>query len=135
MGIKFIGDKELERNLKRLLNKIGPSKYGPILMKSIVAIENNSARRTPIDTGNLRASGLGNAKGVNGVLYSNSSGASAFTSNTAEYAIYVHERTDLRHTVGEAKFLENAVKEEAPKLERKFGIELKTQMFARDMKG
>ena len=133
MGIKFIGDKEFKRNMRKLSNNIGPSKYVSILLNAIVAIENNAAHRVPIKTGHLKKSGLGNLKGKSGILKSDASGASAFTANTAEYAIYVHERTDLRHKVGEAKFLENALKEEAPKLEKKFGIALRTEMFAKDM--
>ena len=133
MGIKFLGEKELNRNLLKLSNNIGPSKYGSILLRSIITIEGNSARRTPVDTGNLRASGIGNLKGSRGIIKSTPAGAVAFTANTAEYAVHVHERTDIRHKVGEAKFLENALKEEVPKLEKKFGIALKTEMFAKDM--
>lgn len=37
---------------------------------------------------------------------------------TSQYAIYVHERLDLKHPKGQAKFLEQPALELAPKLER-----------------
>lgn len=150
MGITYLGEKQLKRNLRRLTNVIGPQKYAKVVLNGIVAVENNSSRRTPIKSGNLRDSGLGQIKvpgvkqdnsliskkrkGANGILVADAAGAVGFTSNTADYAIYVHERTELRHENGEAKFLEKALQEEMPKLERKFGMELKTTMFAKDMK-
>lgn len=134
MGITYLGEKQLKRNLRKLTNVIGPQKYSKVVLNGVIAVENNSARRTPVDTGNLRDSGLGNVKGTHGIISSDASGAVGFTANTADYAIYVHERTDLRHENGEAKFLEKALQEEMPKLERKFGMELKTTMFAKDMK-
>lgn len=37
---------------------------------------------------------------------------------TSEYAVYVHERLDLHHPVGKAKFLEDPVNRRRPYLER-----------------
>lgn len=58
---------------------------------------------TPIDTSNLRKSfgvySPKNTKKPQAVIY-----------NTANYAIYVHERTELNHKVGQAKFLSSALK-------------------------
>lgn len=64
-------------------------------------------RRTPVDTGRLRASGRVS-------LPVRSSNPSITLSFGTDYGIYVHERTELRHPVGEAKFLENAVKAATP---------------------
>jgi hypothetical protein len=33
---------------------------------------------------------------------------------SAPYAVYVHERTELWHKIGEAKFMERTLKESAP---------------------
>jgi hypothetical protein len=150
MTITYLGEKQLKRNLRKLTTVIGPKKYAQIVMRGVIAVENNSARRTPIKSGNLRDSGLGQIKvpgveqdnsmvskkrkGVHGILVADAAGAVGFTANTAEYAIYVHERTELNHITGEAKFLEKALQEEMPKLEKRFGKELKTEMFAKDMK-
>lgn len=129
MSLKLKGANTLTKNLRRLAMEKGPSKYGKIVLRALVEIENNSAKRTPIDTGNLKASGLGHAK----LLASAPSGAIGYTTNTADYAIYVHERLDLKHPIGEAKFLENAVNEVKPKIEKKFGAELRTEMFTKGM--
>jgi hypothetical protein len=64
-------------------------------------------RRTPVDTGRLRASGRTS-------LPKRSSNPEVVLSFGTDYGIYVHERTELRHVTGEAKFLENAVKAAAP---------------------
>lgn len=69
-------------------------------------IMNDAKKRTPVKTGALRASGtvsepMVDGKGVYCEL--------RFGGAAASYAIFVHERTNARHPVGEAKFLENAV--------------------------
>jgi hypothetical protein len=38
-----------------------------------------------------------------------------------DYAVYVHERTEPRHTVGEAKFLEKAVSERSAGYAKRLG--------------
>ena len=57
----------------------------------------------PVDTGHLRDSGY--------VRESNDSVEVGFD---ADYALHVHERTDIFHQNGQAKFLETAVNELAP---------------------
>lgn len=58
---------------------------------------------TPVDTGRLRASG-----------YTKRRGTKVEIGFKAPYSLYVHERTDLHHTNGQAKFLETAMNELAP---------------------
>jgi hypothetical protein len=53
------------------------------------------------------------------------SGADASVEFTAEHAVPVHERTDVRHPIGEAKFLENALKEEQQALLEAIAAELR----------
>lgn len=59
--------------------------------------------QTPVDFGFLRASGrthlVTKGKNTTGV-------AMVFGGAAAPYAVYVHENTKARHTVGNAKFLE-----------------------------
>lgn len=129
MSLKYSGVKTLKKNLLKLAKEKGPSAYGKIVLRALVLIENNSAKRTPVDKGHLKLSGLGHSK----LLASAPNGAMGYTTNTADYAIYVHERLDLKHTVGEAKFLEKAVNEIKPKIEKKFGAELRSEMFTKDM--
>ena len=67
-----------------------------------------SVRRTPVDTGNLRASAHVKRPETSG-------GKSTVTvAYGTDYAIYVHEILTNEHPVGQAKFLESAVKEGMP---------------------
>ena len=73
---------------------------------ALLLFKADSMVRTPVDTGNLRAGhyidvGMeGNEpQGVVGVQ--------------ADYAVPVHENLNVYHPVGEAKYLENAVKAKA----------------------
>lgn len=134
MGLVIRGFNSLSKNLSALARRKGPPTYAQIILRAITMVENASAKRTPIKTGHLRDSGLGNVKGENGILKESPDGAVGFTANTAEYAIYVHERADLKHKKGKtAFFLEKALQEVAPKIERMFGIALRTGMFSKDM--
>ena len=69
-------------------------------------------RRTPVDTGTLRASGfveppqMGFGKDITVTL--------GFGGAAAGYAVYVHEDLEAFHTVGQAKFLESTLLESAP---------------------
>ena len=72
------------------------------MLKVAILARSESQRRTPVDEGNLRASHY---------VSSNRSEREPVVEVgcTANYAVYVHENLTARHTVGEAKFLENAV--------------------------
>jgi len=62
-----------------------------------------SVRNTPVDTGRLRASAfatLPEEKEIESTI-----------GHSVEYALYVHERTEMRFVTGGAKFLERAVNE------------------------
>ena len=72
------------------------------MLKAAILVRSESQRRTPVDEGNLRASHY---------VSSNNSERNPIVEVgcTANYAVYVHENLTARHTVGEAKFLENAI--------------------------
>ena len=69
------------------------------LYKAGLMIEREAIERTPKATGNLRNSfkTIRHEKDVE-------------IKNTADYAMKVHEDLQARHKVGEAKYLENAIK-------------------------
>lgn len=69
------------------------------LYKAGLMIEREAIERTPKATGNLRNSfkTIRHEKDVE-------------IKNTADYALKVHEDLQARHKVGEAKYLENAIK-------------------------
>ena len=64
-------------------------------------IARDSRRRTPVDRGLLRDSIYVKPPKVGDVA-----GEIGYS---APYAIFVHERTELRHRVGQAKFLQTAI--------------------------
>lgn len=67
-------------------------------------VKRRSMELTPVDTGNLKASHYS-------VAYESSAGPAVEIGLTAAYAPFVHERLELRHPVGQAKFLETALQE------------------------
>lgn len=74
-------------------------------------IRTESMRRTPVDLGVLRASHYVTDPEENNGIISVVVGCGG--GPAAPYARIQHERLDLNHPEGEAKFLENAVKAEA----------------------
>jgi len=109
--IKITGLDELERALRQA----GDTAYRLLrvaLRNEAETVMTTAKLRTPVDTGALRASGHvadesrpGKAKMT-----------LAYGGAAAPYAIYVHELTGNRHPVGQAKFLESAVLEAAPRM-------------------
>ena len=66
-----------------------------------------SVRRTPVDTGNLRATAHVKPPRSRGGT------VTVLLAYGTDYAIYVHEILTNAHPVGRAKFLESAVKDQA----------------------
>lgn len=68
-----------------------------------LALDAESVKRTPVDTGRLRATHY--------VSPPVDAGKSMYVEigNGTDYAVYVHEMTELRHVTGEAQFLQNAM--------------------------
>lgn len=69
------------------------------LFKAGLFVQGEAQKRTPVDTGYLRASAKTRMENDYAVLIT----------YDAAYAIFVHERVNAKHTVGEAKFLQNAL--------------------------
>jgi hypothetical protein len=74
-----------------------------------------SQRRTPVDTGSLRASHTvevyADRRDVTGTI--------TVGGPSAPYALYVHENLDAHHDVGQAKFLESTLAESQPFLAKR----------------
>lgn len=80
-------------------------------MREEAEIEMTEAKqRTPVKTGNLRASGIVLGPDEDGTV------TLQFGGPAAPYAVYVHENLDAFHKVGQAKFLESVVLESAPNM-------------------
>jgi len=123
MKVKGIGN--LVSTIESITNKAAPSAYVTALAKFLLKVENESSHRVPKNIGTLRDSALGNSK----VTQSGPLGATGEVKYTAEYAIPVHEITTSRHTVGEAKFLENAVKHVSNIMGNDLAESLRTEIF------
>ena len=89
---------------------------------------------TPVDTGNLRASGHVSPPAVQGSKVSVTlgfggpagSGNHGGQSNAESvgYAVYVHENMEAHHPVGQAKFLESALKARTSGMAGRIGLSL-----------
>lgn len=96
-------------------------------------LQNNSVELTPVDTGELRS------RAFTSDVYEDQNGKTIVVGYEKEgqsfpvlgsgsqnlYSIYVHERTDLHHDVGQAKFLETAAKQFEADYEKAVHILLK----------
>jgi|TARA_Y100000310_G_scaffold7603_1_gene8333 hypothetical protein len=98
------GSDKVLAELKRL-KKECPLATKDALREDLFELEAASVPLVPVATGRLR-----NARTVvvRGII-----DPEALLSYNTAYAVYVHERLDLRHPVGEAKFLEKPFKRRA----------------------
>jgi len=117
---------ELEgaERLQAALQRLGPRALelgGRAIRTEAELIMTKAKRRTPVDTGNLRASGHVQGPtfsregatvvlGFGGVAGSGNHG-NATNDEEVGYAVYVHEDLTKNHPVGQAKFLESAIRE------------------------
>lgn len=80
------------------------SKIAKIMVEESESITTAAKKLTPVDTGTLRVSGTSTLEIKEDVL----SAKVTFGGPSAGYALEVHERLDVKHKVGQAKFLEVA---------------------------
>lgn len=100
-GMKMTGDRQVRARLRRI-GQTAPQAVVMGIMALGERIAADAVKRTPVDSGRLRASVYVAppqkiARGTVEVGFGTT------------YAPSVHERTEARHTTGEAKFLERAV--------------------------
>jgi hypothetical protein len=105
------GYEKMSRQLTNLMK--GMTNEGASALFAEAQIEKTeSMKRTPVDTGNLKASHL-----VMPPVIRNNVDVSvtiAVGGPAAPYAMPVHENLDADHKSGQAKFLESTLKESAP---------------------
>ena len=102
--IKVEGVAEVIKSLERAARAF-PEATGQALYEEGLGVQGLAVQRTPVDTGRLRASAY------TAPPKTTSSGPEVEVGYGAIYGVYVHERTELRHTTGQAKFLESALNE------------------------
>lgn len=103
--------KEAEARLRELVEKFPKTALRAVREEAEIEMT-EAKKRTPVDTGALRASGYvdGPAYDVDGdivVRY-------GFGGPSAPYALQVHEDLEAFHKVGQAKFLESVLRESGP---------------------
>jgi hypothetical protein len=84
-------------------------------------IRTESMKRTPVDTGALRASHVVSAPTRSGNTVEVRIGVGG---PATPYAIYVHENLSASHTVGRSKFLESAVLDAVPTMARRIAARI-----------
>lgn len=98
------------RNLNREIKAIkGRSRQG--MHMAALIVKGTALPLTPIETGNLRGSWFSHP-----LQQGDNIGVELGYGEGASYAVYVHERTELHHDVGQAKFLEEALKREEKRI-------------------
>lgn len=100
------GFDSIRRALERFARE-APEALAAAVYQEGLAIEANATKRTPVDTGRLRATHYVTPPVRQGDRLVVEVGYGT------EYAVYVHEVTDAAHGTGEAKFLEKAMNERA----------------------
>lgn len=101
---------EFNRTLAAL-NDTGLREGGLMIWQVGQGILSAGSGYAPIQWGTLRASGVSDPKDAGPLHYE-------IGFNT-EYAAAVHERLDLHHDQGQAKYFERAIREDGPQLYRK----------------
>jgi hypothetical protein len=95
----------------RAIAKALPEQAAAAIYQEALTIQRDAMRRTPVDTGALRASfetTRPERKGRDWTVTIRCGGPAA------SYALVVHEDLSADHPVGEAKFLERTVREAMP---------------------
>lgn len=102
----MIDTRNFERELSRYASRLSSAMDAAVLQSAETVMQDSQAL-CPVATGTLRDSAVTAAEVQGDVV-------TAAVGYTASYAPAVHEKTDIRHTNGQAKFLEDAVKRYEP---------------------
>lgn len=110
MTLDLKGAEQIKARLARLAAQV-PNEVARALYEEARVEQVESMRRTPVDTGALRASHNTTKPEIDGrdISVSIEVGGPA-----APYAIHVHENLEADHPVGQAKFLESTLNESRP---------------------
>lgn len=119
-GARLEGKAELQARLRTAAQRVPQAVAAALFTEAEVEMA-EAVRRTPVDTGALRASRFVEPPRIEGREISVSLG---FGGPAAPYAIHVHEDLDAYHEVGEAKYLEGPLRESAPHLPARLGRRL-----------
>tara|TARA_Y100000310_G_scaffold85390_1_gene82254 strand:+ start:5185 stop:5607 length:423 start_codon:yes stop_codon:yes gene_type:complete len=124
LKVPVTGNRSLKNKLDKAKGAMRPRIIGQVLRVEVEKIMTEAKRQTPVDTGALRASGhvqgpgrlMGNIEVIGG--FGGPAGVGE-NQDHVDYAVTVHEDLTANHTVGNAKYLENAWLSALPGLERR----------------
>lgn len=121
------GAAEMKRKVQKIKKNL-PDEIARALYAETEIEAKESKRRTPVDTGELRAS-------IH-VLGPERSGLMIYTmivagGPAAPYAVYVHENLDAFHKVGQAKFIESVIMESRPYMASRVAKRIEMNRVAR----
>jgi len=107
---RFVGADATMRDLKKLIDQL-PDRFGNALYAEAQIEATECKKRTPVDTGALRAS-----IHVEGPFRKGRRIWATVVAGgpTVQYAFIVHEDLDAFHSNGEAKYIERPLAESAP---------------------
>lgn len=106
VSFELEGAEEMKANLQKQ-SRAYQLAVAASLYEEGLGIDALAIRKVPVDFGRLRSTAYCAPPIIEDAEISVTVGFGT------EYAVYVHERTELRHTTGEAKFLEHAFDERA----------------------
>jgi len=123
-GMTLEGTEELLSAINAF-DGLARQKLAVVLYRRAEEIMTEAKGLTPVDTGNLKASGhvqkpVITDSGVSVTL--------GFGGPAAPYALPVHERLDVRHRIGQAKFLETPMLAAAKTLEATLAAALRAEL-------
>lgn len=107
MSIRWFGIDDLRRHLRDSERQVLAAVAGALYEEASETMT-ESKRLVPVDLGVLRGSGTVFAPEVDGGRVSVTIG---YGGAASDYAVVQHERVDFHHTVGQAKYLEQPVRE------------------------
>lgn len=115
MAGKLLGVRAMQAKLRKLA-ELFPDHVAAAIYQEAQIEMTEAKRRTPVDTGTLRASGFVSKPERKG---RNISVMLSFGGAAKTYAIYVHENLDAHHPHGQAKFLESVLNESRSHMARR----------------
>lgn len=124
VSVRVRGVREVQRTLQKM-GKEGKKGIRRFMREEMEMISTDAKKLTPVEHGPLKASGHATSvRIVGGALV----GSVVFGGAAASYAPYVHERLDVHHPVGQAKFLTTAVQRRVRGMGTRLAREMAKQM-------
>ena len=123
-SVRVRGIREVQRTLNKM-GKEGKKAIRRFMREELEIISTDAKRLTPVEFGPLKDSGHATpVRIVGGALV----GSVVFGGAAASYAPFVHERLELHHDVGQAKFLTTAVQRRVRGMGTRLARELAKEM-------